>query len=185
MTTGATQPVKGTLQAASPSVDPYRMGWISARARAERSPIRLTVALTLGELPEGWARPHRPRAIRIWIGVAGLLLVAPFASMLAAGALRVAGLGQPYAWIASSPAAIIAVTLSLVIGLPIAFVINVWPITRLGMRRHAGELEGLLALEFAPLHLLVVVLAMLVGGLFIAHLAADAYACVNGVHSAC
>ncbi|HEX9363362.1 MAG TPA: hypothetical protein VGA47_06235 [Candidatus Dormibacteraeota bacterium] len=66
-----------------------------------------------------------------------------------------------------------------------AIAMNVWRITRVGWRRHAGALEGLVALEVAPLHLLVVLVAVLVGGLFVAHLAADSYACLNGVKSAC
>ena len=161
------------------------MGWISAQAHADRRPFRLTLTITVGELPDGWTKARRSHAVRTAIGVLGVILVAPFAVLLTAAALHTAGVSQPFEWIGSSPVAIMAGTISLVIGLPVAFVLNVWPITRAGLRRHAGELEGLVALELAPLHLTVVVLAVVFGGLFVGHLAADAYACLNGVHSAC
>jgi hypothetical protein len=124
-------------------------------------------------------------ATRIWAVAFGLVLLAPFGLLAGAGALRWAGVGVAYDWIASSPAAILAATVSLFIGIPIAFVINALPITRLGVRRGDGELEGLVALRVAPLHIAVVMLAMVAGGAFVAHLGADSYACVNGVHSAC
>jgi hypothetical protein len=161
------------------------MGWISARAHADRRPFRLTITVTVGELPAGWTKERRSMAVRTAIGVLGVILVAPFALAVAAAALRSAGLTQPFDWVGSSPAAITAATISLVIGLPVAFLLNVWPITRAGLRRHAGELEGLLAFELAPLQLVVVIVAVLIGGLFVGHLAADAYACLKGVHSAC
>lgn len=161
------------------------MSWIYVRAGAERHPPRLTITFTLGELPDGWTKARGSRAIRQWFGIFGLVLVAPFALLFAAGALHFLGVSGPYEWIASNATAILAATISLVVGLPVAFVLNVWPITRLGIRRNAGGLEGLVALEFAPLHLVVVVVAVIVGGLFVGHLGADAYACMNGVHSAC
>ena len=161
------------------------MGWISARAGAERKPFRLTLTLTVGELPDGWTKRRRSRVAGAAIGVFGLVLVAPFALLLVAGALRTAGIGAAFDWIATNPLAITAATISLVIGLPVAFVANAWPITRVGVRRHMGELEGLIGLELAPLQLLVVVVALVAGGVFVGHLAVDAVACLNGVHSAC
>jgi hypothetical protein len=161
------------------------VSWVSARARAERKPWRVTLIVTTGDLPPGWSRPARSTAARAWAVVFGLVLIAPFVLLATAGALRWAGVGLAYDWIASSPPAILAATVSLFIGIPIAFVINAWPITRLGLRRGAGELEGLVALEVAPLHLAVVLLALVAGGAFVAHLGADSYACLNGVHSAC
>ena len=161
------------------------MGWISALAHADRKPFRLTITVTVGELPAGWTKERRSRAARMAIGVLGVILVAPFALAMAAAALRSAGLSQPLDWLGSSPVAITAATVSLVIGIPVAFMLNVWPITRAGLHRHSGELEGLLALELAPLQLGVVIVAVLAGGLFVGHLAADAYVCLNGVHSAC
>jgi hypothetical protein len=159
--------------------------WISVRAYAEREPLSFTVSITLGELPAGWARSKRSAATKCRAGIAGLVLVAPFALLVGAGFLHAIGLGAPYSWISFSPAAILAASVSLFIGLPVAFAINIWPITWLGMRRQADELEGVLALEVAPLQLVVVVVALLLGGLFAGHLAADSYACLNGVHSAC
>ena len=87
--------------------------------------------------------------------------------------------------LASSPTAIIAAAISLFIGIPVAIAMNLWRITRVGLRRDARSLEGLLALEFAPLHLVVVLAALLIGGAFVAHLAIDSYACLTGVRSAC
>jgi hypothetical protein len=156
--------------------------WISVRAHAERRPARLTITFTLGELPEGWARTG---GARTWIGLLGLVCIAPFVVLLAATVLKGIGVEQPYAWISQSEAAIIAGTVSLFVGIPVAVVINLWRIGRLGLKRHDGGLEGLIALEFAPLHLIVLLMAIAVGGLFVGHLAVDSYACLNGVRSAC
>jgi hypothetical protein len=157
--------------------------WISIRAHAERKPPRLTVTLTFGALPEGWT-PPRGRA-RTWAGILGLACIAPFFVLLAATLLRGIGFTEPYAWLSSSPAAILAATVSLFIGIPVAIAVNLWRIGRVGLRRRDGELEGLVAVEFAPLHLVVVLTALFIGGLFVGHLAADSYACLNGVRSAC
>jgi hypothetical protein len=158
-------------------------GWISVRARAERTPPRLAVTLTFGQLPDGWHPPHG-RA-QTWIGIVGLVCIAPFIALLIASLLRIAGIAAPYAWISDSSVAILAGTMSLFVGIPVAIVINLWRIARVGVHRASGALDGLVALEFAPLHLLVVMAALVVGGLFVGHLAADAYACWNGVRSAC
>ncbi len=157
--------------------------WISVRAHAERKPPRLTLTIALGELPEGWARP-RPHA-RAWVALLGLFCIAPFIALLIATLLRALGFGSPYEWLAGSSIAILSATISLFIGIPIAITINLWRIARLGLHRSTGAIEGLIALEFAPLHLLVVLMAVLIGGLFVGHLAADSYACVKGVRSAC
>lgn len=157
--------------------------WISIRARAERTPPRLTLTITFGELPDGW--PTGRRHARTWAGLAGLVLIAPFVVALAAGVLRTAGYAQPYEWLAGEPIAILAVTLSLFIGIPVAIAMNLWRVTRVGLRRESTALDGLLAVEFAPLHLIVLVAAVAVGALFVGHLAADSYACLNGVRSAC
>src|SRR5207245_10008461 len=84
-----------------------------------------------------------------------------------------------------STAATLAGTVSPFSVIPVAIAMNLWRITRLGWRRHGGSLDGLIALEVAPLHLAVVVVAVLVGGIFVAHLAVDSYACMSGVRSAC
>ena len=157
--------------------------WISVRAYAERTPPRLTLTITLGELPDGWARPRA--GARTWLGIAGLVCIAPFVVLLTATLLRALGVGAPYDWLANSTIAILAATVSLFIGIPVAIAVNLWRIGRLGLHRRAGSFEGLVALEFAPLHLLVVLAAVAIGGLFVGHLAVDSYACLNGVRSAC
>lgn len=157
--------------------------WISLHARAERLPPRLTVAVTIGELPEGWPRP-RGRATT-WVGLVGLVCIAPFIVLLAATLLRAVGLAAPYQWLAGSSTAIVAATISLFVGIPVAVVMNLWRIARVGVHRRTGALDGLIALEVAPLHLIVVLTAVAIGALFVGHLAADSYACLNGVRSAC
>lgn len=160
--------------------------WISIHAHGERKPLRLTVSIALGELPYGWAKTPGLGLAHLWRGVAGLVLIAPFILLIAATLLAQGiGIQGPYQLFATSPVAILAATISLFIGLPVAFVLNVWPITRLGLRRQGGWFEGLLALEVAPLQLAVVLLSLVVGMFFVGHLAADSYACVTGVHSAC
>lgn len=153
-------------------------------AHAERDPIRFTITLTLGDLPQPWARSRRHRA-RTWTAVIGLALVLPFTALLVAGVLNTLGVNAPMGWIGSSTAAIVAVYVSVLFGIPIALVLNVWPISRVGMRRRDGEVEGLVALEFAPLHLIVIAIAVIVGGILVGHLALDSFACMNGVHTAC
>jgi hypothetical protein len=162
----------------------YHLGeWISVEARAERTPPRFTLSVALGELPEGW--PRVARHARSWSGIVGLLLIAPFVALLSASALQNAGVNAPYGWLSSSSAAIIAGSISLFIGIPVAIAMNLWRITHLGWRRRPGSVNGLIALEVAPLHLIVVLAALIVGGAFVAHLAADSYACLNGIRSAC
>ena len=157
--------------------------WLSMRAQAERTPPRLTFTFAFGDLPEGWARPsgHAPT----WAGLLGLVCIAPFVAVLAATVLNGIGVAEPYGWLSASPVAILAATVSLFIGIPVAIAVNLWRISRFGLRRRDGGLEGLVALEFAPLHLIVVLIAVLVGGLFLGHLAADSFACLHGVQSAC
>ncbi|HSP10853.1 MAG TPA: hypothetical protein VLU92_14835 [Candidatus Dormibacteraeota bacterium] len=159
--------------------------WISIRAHAARDPLKLTVSITLGPLPGASARTEQPRAPRYAAGIVGVVLVVPFVALVGAELLRAMGLDAPSRWISSTPAAIVAASVSLLIGLPVAFMINLWPITRFGLRRGVGELEGVVALEVAPLQLGVVLVALIIGGLFAAHLAADSYACLKGVRSAC
>jgi hypothetical protein len=160
--------------------------WISVHVHAERHPFRLTVSLAVGELPGGWVKPRPARLGLAWLGAAGGLLRAPFVLLVGAALVRNAtGLSAPYDWIAASPAAILAATLSLIVGVPLALAINAWPITQLGLRRKPDQVEGLVALEFAPVQLAVVAIALAAGLLFAGHLAADSYACLNGVRSAC
>lgn len=158
--------------------------WLTVHAQAERTPPRLTISFALGELPQRWARSQPSRA-RAWTALFGLVLILPFTALLVAALLNGIGLQAPMQWIGSNTAAIVAASVSLFVGIPVAFVINLWRIVRLGLRREPGEVEGLLALEFAPLHLVVVVAATVIAALFVGHLAADSYACLNGVRSAC
>lgn len=158
--------------------------WLTVHAQAERTPPRLTVTLAVGELPQKWARSKQRRP-QTWTALLGLVLLLPFIALVVAAALNGLGWHMPLQWIGSSTAAILAASVSLFVGIPVAFVVNLWRIVRFGLRNEPGALEGLLALEFAPLHLIVVLAALAIGGLFVGHLAADSYACVNGVRSAC
>lgn len=158
--------------------------WLTVHTHAERTPPRLTITFTLGELPQSWAR-SKHRAARTWTALIGIVLLLPFTALVVAAALHGVGVEAPMQWIGSSSIAIIAASVSLFVGIPVAFVLNLWLIVRIGLRREPGEIEGLLALEFAPLHLVVVAVALVIGALFVGHLAADSYACLNGVRSAC
>ena len=159
--------------------------WLTVQAHAERRPPRLTIEFTLGELPQSWAARSRRSPARTWTALVGIALLLPFCALVAASALHGVGVAAPMQWIGSSSIAIIAASVSLFVGIPVAFVVNLWRIVRIGLRREHGQLEGLLALEFAPLHLAVVAVALVIGALFVGHLAADSYACLNGVQSAC
>jgi hypothetical protein len=160
--------------------------WITLQVDARRRPFLLTLSVGLGELPQGWDDAARVRSHSQWRGILGVALIAPF--VLLVGATlggRLAGAAAPYEMFAASPVAILAATVSLFIGLPVAFVLNAWTITRLGLRRVPDRMEGLVALELAPLQLAVVLVALALAVLFVGHLAADSYACLNGVRSAC
>ena len=157
--------------------------WISVHAHASGRPPRLTITFTVGELPDGWS-PPKGRA-RTWVGLLGLVCIAPFVALLAATLLRAIGVGEPYEWLAGSSVAILAATVSLFIGIPVAIAANLWRVARFGVQRRAGALEGLVAFELAPLHLIVLLTAVVIAALFVGHLAADSYACFNGVRSAC
>lgn len=157
--------------------------WISIRVYTERTPPCLTITITLGELPEGWA--HSRSQARTWAALLGLVCISPFVALIAATLLKSAGLDWPYEWISSSTVAILAATVSLFFGIPIAIAVNLWRIGRAGLHRREDGLEGLVALEFAPLHLLVVLTALVIGVAFLGHLAVDSYACFNGVRAAC
>jgi hypothetical protein len=157
--------------------------WIALHANLEGRPVRFTLTITLGELPTGWASSGRHA--RTWSAIAGLVLLSPFALLIAASALSSVGYHDAYGWIASSPYAILAATISLFIGIPVAIAMNLWRIAQAGLRRGAGMVEGLVALELAPLHLIVVLVAFVIGAAFVGHLAADSYACIRGVSSAC
>src|SRR2546428_13221519 len=131
--------------------------WISIAAHVERAPLRFAFTIACGELPEGWDESSRRAST--WAGIVGLLLLTPFIVLAATGLLRSVGIGQPYEWLAGSPAAIIAATISLFIGIPVAITMNLWRIARIGLRRQAGALHGFLALEVAPPSPLVVLCA--------------------------
>src|SRR5690348_15805529 len=161
-----------------------RLGdWISIHLQAGRDPLRFNLSFNFGDLPDGWT--SRRHGARMWTGIVGVVCLAPFLALILGTALRVVGVNQLYDWISATPALIVAATVSLFVGIPVAVAINLWRITRLGLRHRRGAIEGLVALEYAPLHLVVVFTAILFGGLFVGHLAADSYACVRGVTSAC
>jgi len=103
--------------------------WFSIYGYAERVPPRVSFTITFGDLPEGWTKSQKPRVARTWIGVLGLVLIAPFILLIAAYLLRALGMHTPYDLIAASPPAILAATMSFFIGFPIAFVLNVVPIS--------------------------------------------------------
>src|SRR3989454_4759882 len=162
----------------------YHLGeWISIHARAERVPPRFTVSITLGDLPEGW--PRGGKHARTWSGLVGLVLIARFLFLLTATVLPNLGLSAPYSWLSGSTFAILAGTVSLFIGIPVAIAMNLWRITRLEWRRHGGSLDGLIAAEGAPLPLSAVVVALLVRGIFCVRLAGYSYACMSRVPAAC
>src|SRR5207247_9801436 len=96
--------------------------WISVRAHAERTPPRFTLTLTLGELPSGWSRPQG-RA-HTWVGILGLVCIAPFVVLLGATLLRGLGFAAPYAWLTSSSVSILAATISLFLGIPFPIAVN-------------------------------------------------------------
>lgn len=157
--------------------------WISVRAHTERTPWRLTITFELGELPQPWRSPRR--SAHTSAAILGLVCIAPFTAFVGLSVLRGLGVTEPYAWLTGSSTATAVATMSLFVGIPVAVAVNLWRVARAGVSRSEGLFDGMLALEFAPLHLLVLAAAALMGALFVGHLAADSLACLNGVRSAC
>src|ERR671937_270292 len=96
--------------------------WISIRVQSGRTPPRVTITITFGELPDGWAR-KRSHA-RTWAALFGLICIAPFVALIGAALLKSLGVDAPYTWISSSPTAIIAATMSIFFGIPVAIAVN-------------------------------------------------------------
>src|SRR5437660_11117039 len=84
--------------------------WISVAAHVERAPLRFTLTFAFGDMPEGWNESRRSAST--WAGIVGLVLLTPFMTLVAAGLLKSVGIGQPYEWLATSPAGIIAASIS-------------------------------------------------------------------------
>jgi len=114
-----------------------------------------------------------------------MVLIAPFVLLLAATLIaQLTGFRGPYQLFATSPAAIVVATISLFIGLPVAFVLK-------RVAHHApwtapaGRLvEGLLALENRTPQLAVVLLSLLVAAFFVGTWP-SILRLRQGVHSAC
>src|SRR3989442_3441321 len=122
--------------------------WISIAAHLERAPLRFAFTIAFGELPEGWDESSRRAST--WAGIVGLLLLTPFIVLAATGLLRSVGIGQPYEWLAGVPGPVIAATISLFIGIPVAITMNLWRIARVGVKREAGGRHGFLAPAVSP-----------------------------------
>src|SRR2546430_14985993 len=109
--------------------------WLSVAAHLERAPVRFTLTFAFGEMPEGWNQSRRGAST--WAGIVGVVLLTPFITLLAAGRLKSVGIGQPYEWLAPSPASILAASLCLLIGIPVAVRMNPPRVAR-GRVKRAG-----------------------------------------------
>ena len=118
--------------------------------------------------------------------VVGALLVLPAFLALAAGFLR-AQLGVPGVFdaVSRTPALSLVVLLSLFAGAPLAVLINLLPIVKLGLKRDDDEIAATLALTPNLVELGLLVIALAVAGVFFGHLVADQVACWRGIASAC
>ncbi len=128
------------------------------------------------------SRGYRPLLVAV-----SVLLVAPLAIALVAGASHEAtGLTLLPAGLPNTVVSSLALALSAFLGPPLAVLMNLVAMSHVSLSRSRHErISGEIAMTFGVLQGIVVVLAVLLAVAFYGHLLADAFACANGVRSAC
>jgi len=122
--------------------------------------------------------------IRMGIALIGLLVTLPAALGLAAGALKqFFGIASFYDSMATWNMTLMKG--SLFIGAPLALILGVIAITRVGFTRAQDRIKTFLAVQTNPFILLAIAIAFAVVALFWGHLIADGWACTRGITSAC
>jgi hypothetical protein len=122
--------------------------------------------------------------IRLGIALLGLLLTLPAALGLAAGFLKqFFGIASFYDSVTSWNHTMM--WSSLFIGAPLALILGVLAVTRVGFTRAQDRIKTFLSVQANPLLLLSIAVALVVVALFWGHLLADELACLRGVRSAC
>lgn len=129
------------------------------------------------------SREDRPRS-QNWLLPVTALLTWPFA--LAMTLAAVSSLMQTTRaqgalfWFAGRPAGLL-----LALGPPLALLILVLARVRVHIARAGGRWTGSVEAHLERWEVVTALLALAVAGVFFGHLAADAWACANGVRSAC
>ncbi len=127
-----------------------------------------------------------PSALPIRLGIAliGLLLTLPAALGIAGGFLKqFFGISSFYDSVTTWNHTLM--TGSLFIGAPLALILGVLAVTRVGFTRAQDRIKTFLAVQASPLVLFTIAVALVVVALFWGHLVADAWACMRGITSAC
>ena len=139
---------------------------------------RAEAHLTLDRSPDARQHPQR------WLLPVTALLTLPFALALALAA--VSSLTHTFRthgvlyWLTSGHAGLL-----LACGPPLALLILVAARVRLHGSRAGGRWIGRVEARLERWEIVTALLAVAVAGVFFGHLAADAWACANGVRSAC
>jgi len=127
---------------------------------------------------------QHPRRRR-WLLLVAVALTLPFAVALALAGLSSAIPGfrtqGPIAWLTGGR----HVGLALAYGPPLALLILIFARVRMHFSRGAGRWSGRVEARLELWEVMTALLALAVAGIFFGHLAADAWACANGVRSAC
>jgi hypothetical protein len=118
------------------------------------------------------------------LSVVALALVMPVALLLGSAAL--AGIGVPGFDLSQSPRfvrqwGIVALLASPVVALALLALAGL----RMSVEHTDGRWHGRVSLQLAAWGMVAAVLGFLVLAVFVSHLAADGFACANGVRSAC
>lgn len=127
----------------------------------------------------------RESRLRAGIALIGLLVTLPAALGLAAGFLKqFLGFSLFYDVVTSWDYHAVTWS-SLFIGAPLALILGVVAVTRVGFTRAQDRIKTFLTVQASPLVLFTIAVALVVVALFWGHLVADAWACMRGITSAC
>jgi heme/copper-type cytochrome/quinol oxidase subunit 2 len=119
------------------------------------------------------------------LGAVALTLVAPAVALLVSAAVMSVS-GQAGVELSNRVAAVLPVAgVSVLVLLVLAMVLLATARLRVKVERHDGAWHGHIRLELARGELVAAVLGLSLIAVFVAHLLADGYACLNGVRRAC
>jgi hypothetical protein len=130
------------------------------------------------------AAPGNGYAVRMGIALIGILATLPAALGLAAGFTK-QFLGIPAIYDSVQLWNETLMKGSLFVGAPLALVLGVLAIARVGLSRAQDTIKTFVAVEMNPLLLVSLALALGVVALFYGHLLVDGWACLRGITKAC
>ncbi len=130
-------------------------------------------------------RSSSPATSHRHLGAVALTLVAPAVALLVSAAVMSVS-GQAGFELGSRVPAVLSVAGIIVLALLVlAMVLLAVARLRVNIERHDGALHGHIRVELARGELVAAVLGLSLLAVFVGHLLADGYACLNGIRRAC